>query len=571
MPRAALLLALLAGSAVGLAACQREAPGAPAVATVDGLAIGADEVTELYASTLLQTGLETDDDAVRDAVLQSLVHKHLLVAAALDDGIAETEAYARARDLAEQRALVARQTFLEVGDRMAVTDADLRRAFVQSQTTYEARHLYARTRAQADALKARLDAGEAFEALAAETFADPVLRASGGSLGPFGHDEMDPALEEAAFELPIGEVSEPVRTARGWSLVRVDARTSNPLLTESDFATKRAQLRRYLTRRKRNEARYALAQQTLDALDVQFDADAMARLAAFARGTGAQLSDEALADWRRTPLVRFDSEHLGEAWTVGDVEAFGAAASDEQRAAIQDEASLEEFVRGLIVRDETVARARAAGLERDPAVRRAVERELEDWVFTEAKRQLRADVPIPADTLRAHYAAHADRYRVPERVRAAEILVETRAEADRLLARVRAGEAFEALARAHSLRPGAARADGDLGAVTRAQLGTAADAVWAAAPGAVVGPLEVAGRYALVRRGETLPARPMTFAEARPEIARALDPAFAERRLVQRIAELRARYDVAVDRAALAAVRLFPSSAGSPPARSARS
>ena len=558
MRRAALLLAL------ALAACgddARDGAAADAVATVDGLAIGADELTDLYASTLLQTGLQTDDPEVRDAVLNSLVHKHLFVAAALDDGIAETPAYAQARETAEARALVARYAFLQVGDQMEATDADLRRAFVQSQTTYDARHLYARTRAQAEALKARLDAGETFEALARETFADEQLRASGGSLGTFGHDEMDPALEDAAFELPIGEVSEPVRTAQGWSIVRVDARTANPLLTESDFATKRGQLRRYVTRRKRTEARFALAQQIQDELDVRFDADAMARLAALARGTGARLSDEALAAWRRTPLVRFDSDHLGDAWTVADVEALGAAASDEQRAAIQDEASLEAFVRGLIVRDETVARARAAGLADDSAVRRAVERELEDWVFSEAKRQLRADVPIPADTLRAHYAAHADRYTVPERVRAAEILVETRAQADRLLARLRAGESFAALARAHSLRPGAARADGDLGAVTRAQLGLAADAVWAAAPGAVVGPLEVAGRYALVRRGETLAPRPMTFDEARPEIAQALDPVFAERRLVARVAELRERFDVAVDRAALAAVRLFPSSA----------
>ena len=558
MRRAALLLAL------ALAACgddARDGAAADAVATVDGLAIGADELTDLYASTLLQTGLQTDDAEVRDAVLNSLVHKHLFVAAALDDGIAETPAYAQARETAEARALVARYAFLQVGDQMEATDADLRRAFVQSQTTYDARHLYARTRAQAEALKARLDAGETFEALARETFADEQLRASGGSLGTFGHDEMDPALEDAAFELPIGEVSEPVRTAQGWSIVRVDARTASPLLTESDFATKRGQLRRYVTRRKRTEARFALAQQIQDELDVRFDADAMARLAALARGTGARLSDEALAAWRRTPLVRFDSDHLGDAWTVADVEALGAAASDEQRAAIQDEASLEAFVRGLIVRDETVARARAAGLADDSAVRRAVERELEDWVFSEAKRQLRADVPIPADTLRAHYAAHADRYTVPERVRAAEILVETRAQADRLLARLRAGESFAALARAHSLRPGAARADGDLGAVTRAQLGLAADAVWAAAPGTVVGPIEVAGRYALVRRGETLAPRPMTFDEARPEIAEALDPVFAERRLVARIAELRERFDVAVDRAALAAVRLFPSSA----------
>ena len=582
MRRLALLLAL----AVGLtwaAGCQPGgADDVEAVATVGDLAVGTGELADLYASTLLQTGLETDDPGVRDAVLESLVDKHLLVAEALDGGIEDTDDYAAARRDARARALVGRYTVLAFGDELAVTDADLRRAFVQNQTTYRARHLYARTRQAADVLKARLDAGETFQALARETFLDPQLRDAGGDLGDFGHDEMDPALEDAAFDLEIGEVSEPVRTAQGWSVVRVDARATNPLLTESDFATQRARLRRYVATRKRTEARFALAQRVLDELNVAFDADAMARLSAYASGTDAAASDEALAAWLRTPLVRFRSEHLdgpgqpGQAvWTVGDVEALGASATAEQRAAIQDEASLREFVQGRIVRDELAARARAAGLDDDPAVRRAVDRELENWIFADAKRRLRASIRIPDDTLRAHFAARAADYTTPERVRASEILVETRADADRLRAALGRGADFGDLARRHSLRPGAARADGDLGAVTRAQLGEVADAVWRAAPGTVVGPLGVAGRYALVLRGETVAPRPMTFAEARPDVEAALDVPFAQRVLAAHLRDLRRRYAVDVDRTALAAIRLFPagpvSDSGSPARRSDRS
>ena len=570
MSRAALRLALalsaLAAPALG-AGCQ---DSAEAVATVDGHAIGLGEFADLYASTLLKAGLQGDDPAVRDAVLNTLVQKQLLVADAYDAGVRDTDAYAAARETAQERALVGRWTFLQVGDEMAVTEDDLRQAFVQSQTTYRARHLFAPTRAAAERLRARLDAGETFAALAAETFADEALRASGGDLGEFGHDEMDPALEAVAFEIPVGEVSEPIRTARGYSILRVDERAANPLLTESDFVTKRAQLRRYVTRRKRIEARFALAQRTLDALDPQFDTDALARLGDMARGVAPAMDDEALAAWRATPLVRFDSEHLGDAWTVGDVEAMGAAASDEQRAAIQDEASLEEFVRGRLVRDEAVARARAAGLDRDPAVAAAVETEMEAWVFDEAKRRLRGTLAVPDDSLRAAFAAaraqNPDAYTVPERVRASEILVATRAQADDLRARLRRGADFGELARRHSLRPGAATADGDLGAVTRSQLGRLAEPVFAAAPGAVVGPVEVAGRYALVRRGAALPPRPMTFAEARDEIAQALEAEYAQRRLVARVAELRARYRVDVHRDVLAAFRLFPESAAPAPA-----
>ena len=161
---------------------------------------------------------------------------------------------------------------------LAVTDADLREQFVQMHTTYDARHLYARDEAAARRLRERLLAGETFEALARETFADPTLAASGGAVGPFGHDEMDPAFEAAAFRLPIGEVSEPVRTATGYSVLRVDARATSPLLTEAEFDRRRKGLARYVRKRKRTEARFDLSRRVRDELAVRFDEAAFDRL-----------------------------------------------------------------------------------------------------------------------------------------------------------------------------------------------------------------------------------------------------------------------------------------------------
>ncbi len=209
-----------------------------------------------------------------------------------------------------------------MADSLAVTEADLRREFQMAHTTYRAHHLYARSLTEARALRARLAAGETFEALARETFRDSSLAASGGALGDFAHDDMDPAFEAAAYALPIGQVSEPVRTASGYSVLRVDARTTGTLITEDAFQAKRPQLERYLTRRKRTEARFALGRRVLDAAAPQFDASALTRLVAFATGDGGTLSGEARAAWRADaarPLhVRGDAPGV---LTVGDIEA----------------------------------------------------------------------------------------------------------------------------------------------------------------------------------------------------------------------------------------------------------
>lgn len=80
----------------------------------------------------------------------------------------------------------------------------------------------AQARAQLEALKARIDAGEDFAALAREFSQDPGSAANGGDLGFAGEGVYDPAFEEALFALAVGEVSAPVRSEFGWHLIRLD-------------------------------------------------------------------------------------------------------------------------------------------------------------------------------------------------------------------------------------------------------------------------------------------------------------------------------------------------------------
>lgn len=85
-----------------------------------------------------------------------------------------------------------------------------------------ARHIMVEDESAAAELKARLDAGEDFAALAAEHSVDTDTAADGGDLGWVGRDFFMPELEEAIYSLDEGAVSEPVRTGFGWHLVRVD-------------------------------------------------------------------------------------------------------------------------------------------------------------------------------------------------------------------------------------------------------------------------------------------------------------------------------------------------------------
>jgi peptidyl-prolyl cis-trans isomerase C len=76
--------------------------------------------------------------------------------------------------------------------------------------------------AKAKATLARVKKGEDFATLAKDLTDDPPGKQDGGDLGYFTKDQMVPEFSEIAFKLDKGQVSDPVKTAFGWHLVKVE-------------------------------------------------------------------------------------------------------------------------------------------------------------------------------------------------------------------------------------------------------------------------------------------------------------------------------------------------------------
>ena len=94
--------------------------------------------------------------------------------------------------------------------------------------------------AKTKAIRERIVKGEDFAAVAKAESDDLGSGAQGGDLGAFGHGRMVPAFEEAAFKLPIGEVSQPIKTQFGWHLIQVQARPAK------DFAAVKPEIDKQL-------------------------------------------------------------------------------------------------------------------------------------------------------------------------------------------------------------------------------------------------------------------------------------------------------------------------------------
>ena len=81
-----------------------------------------------------------------------------------------------------------------------------------------------RVRSLAQGVLDELRGGADFAAAAAEHSEDEGTAEAGGDLGFFPRGQMMPPFEEAAFSLPLGELSDLVRTALGFHVLRVEER-----------------------------------------------------------------------------------------------------------------------------------------------------------------------------------------------------------------------------------------------------------------------------------------------------------------------------------------------------------
>jgi parvulin-like peptidyl-prolyl isomerase len=79
-------------------------------------------------------------------------------------------------------------------------------------------------KARADTIRARVLAGESFEKLAAD-LSESASRANAGLIGPINVDDLSADLRKIIDAMKVGEVAVPLRTARGYQILKLETST----------------------------------------------------------------------------------------------------------------------------------------------------------------------------------------------------------------------------------------------------------------------------------------------------------------------------------------------------------
>jgi peptidyl-prolyl cis-trans isomerase C len=249
--------------ALGLpAGCRTRGSADPAILTLGDQTVRRSEF-EHHVMDLEQRGGAPLDPTVRAALLDRFLEERVVVLEARARGLVSAQSTPEQEEAAARKLLADEGlSGVEVKDEEAAAYYAAHANEFQSPETVSLRQILVPTLNEARDVRRRLlKDPRSFPALA-QTLSRAPEASAGGFMGRFTRGQLPAELERAAFALGPGQVSEPVPTAFGFHVLRLDAKqpSREPTLEES-----------------RDEVRSRLRREKVDGNIRQFVAGLMAR------------------------------------------------------------------------------------------------------------------------------------------------------------------------------------------------------------------------------------------------------------------------------------------------------
>lgn len=401
-----------------------------------------------------------------------------------------------------------------------------------------ASHILLKSREAAEAVLAQLENGADFAALARERSEDPATKVLGGELPPISRGQVSPEFEQVAFALKPGELSGVVEDTAGFHLIKVHVRIPATLLP---FEEVKAETQDRLSQERlkhRFEELYAEAERK--GL-IEYREEAIKKL--IAPPPDNPKSDVVLATVTWTPITVHDFGHV-----------FFSLDRAGREAARKDP---KPIIRGLIHEELRRQEGLRLGLDRDAAFVQYLERQTREYLVRKVMRPVLAKAPkVTEEVMRQYYKAHKDEFTTKEEVVASHILLKSREVAEAVLAELKAGADFAALARERSEDPATKAEGGRLSTIRRGQTTPEFEqAAFALKPGELSGVVEDTNGFHIIKAHQHSPTTLKPFETVKGWLHQNLTIQARQTAAEQYLAELEKQATIKINEEALAKIK----------------
>ncbi|MCD6100938.1 MAG: peptidylprolyl isomerase [Candidatus Marinimicrobia bacterium] len=512
------------------------------LAKIDKNFITKDQFVKRYKDILFHLSV-SDNFELRRSLLNRMIDELILIEEAKRIGLNSDSSSKIEIKKIEEQTLVDLYMKKYVFPRIKISEEELKDFFVRINTRIRARHIFTPSLKEADSLYELIISGKSsFEEIARQTFNDPVLKSNGGDLGYFSIGEMDPWFEDAAFNSEIGKVTRPVKTAIGYSIIKVEDRITNPLLTEDMYNKSRNKIYNYLLFRKKRMTLRTYSDSLSQVLNIRYNNKALNFLYNFIRGRtlNGNLEDRKpvipecpFAHWENK--LSHDEKRLTLLWSKLGKRNIGwflervSNIGDKQKRWIKTKENLIEFINGLIIREFLMKEAIRLKIDKTEIYRNTVKERVENYLLKRMKDHLLASNPIPEDTLKAFYKRNKELFIKPPAISLSKITLVDRAFANIVKNMLEAGADFEELARKYSEDRVSGVTGGYIGVFKYNDLGKFADTLFSLDKGEWAGPFSIQGKYYFFRCNDKIPVNTTDFKDVRNVVYKTMMPFWKER------------------------------------------
>jgi len=491
-------------------------PADSVVASIGNYNISINDFTNRYSDYLFASGTN-DNLVVREAILNNMVNETLLHYFDSNEKIFSDTDYLNELDWSWKQTVLAYLKDQEVYAKIIVTDDELRETFIRVNEQIAVRHLYAVSLEEANELYELLQIGLDFSALAQRVFTDTTLKNNGGYLGYFTWGDMDPAFEEVAYSLNIGEISKPVKTSYGYSIIKLEDRNPHPILTEYEFQNKKSSLERTLRIRKKRPYEKEFLSRMFDREKVRFDEESLARI--FGR-MQINTNDEIKSNEKNVSesiCLEYGGRQFDEKWIESKINHIPYY----HKRKIDSVNKLKIVIEGLLIQEILYNLAAEKDYDKDPVVLETY-KILKNNVFLKYKmNEIMNDAELSESKVLKYYTDNIKYFSTPDEINIQEIIVDNIELVDKLLVRIENGEDFGKVARENSIREWSAINDGEIGYSALSELGIMQEIFGEADVGDVLGPYRTGSNFGIFKILGRIESYPFDFALIKEDVIKA--------------------------------------------------